>query len=122
MVTLCGFVSQAGLLDLVRAAEARVGGGAVEDFMGGSAGENPSGYADASPIALLPLRVPSVCVHGHADTVVPHRSVRALRRCSAQGRRRQRAARLRGRSLRSDCGRLAGLVTVVAALTDLIGK
>ena len=69
--TLSGVVSQAGVLDLVQAADVGTGGGAVEDFMGGSPVQNPSGYADASPVALAPLGVPSICVHGRADTVVP---------------------------------------------------
>jgi acetyl esterase/lipase len=71
VVKLCGLVSQAGVLDLVHAADAGAGGGAVEDFMGGSPDEKPDAYADASPVALAPLGVPSICVHGRADTVVP---------------------------------------------------
>ena len=122
MVTLCGFVSQAGLLDLVRAAEARVGGGAVEDFMGGSAGENPSGYADASPIALLPLRVPSVCVHGHADTVVPidqsERFVDAARRAGDASELRA----FEGDHFDPIAVGSPAWSLCVAALTDLIGK
>ena len=47
---------------------------------------NPSGYADASPVALAPLSVPSICVHGRADTVVPidqtERFVAAARKAS----------------------------------------
>jgi pimeloyl-ACP methyl ester carboxylesterase len=66
-------VSQAGVLDLVDAAERGVGGGAVEDLLGGSPGELPDRYALASPVARLPLGVPVVCVHGTADENVPIR-------------------------------------------------
>lgn len=70
-VPLTGVVSQAGVLDLVRAAESGVGGRAVSDLMGGSPTQKPDAYADASPIARLPLGVPSMCVHGRGDTIVP---------------------------------------------------
>lgn len=70
-VPLTAVVLQAGVLDLVRAAETGVGGGAVNDLMGGSPTQIPAAYADASPIARLPLGVPSICVHGRGDTTVP---------------------------------------------------
>lgn len=70
-VRLSGLVSQAGVLDLVMAAEAGVGGGAVEEFLGGTPARVPAAYADASPLARVPLGVPSICVHGRSDTVVP---------------------------------------------------
>ncbi len=122
MVSLCGFVSQAGLLDLVRAAQAHVGGGAVEDFMGGSSTANPSGYAEASPIALVPLRVPSVCVHGHADTVVP---IDQSERFVAAARKAGDASELRtfeGDHFDPIAVGSPAWSLCVAALTDLIGK
>jgi dipeptidyl aminopeptidase/acylaminoacyl peptidase len=70
-VRVTGLVAQAGVLDLVRAAETGLGGGAVEEFIGGTPAETPAAYADASPLARVPLGVPSICVHGRADTVVP---------------------------------------------------
>jgi acetyl esterase/lipase len=70
-VRLSGVVSQAGVLDLVRAAETGVGGDAVNALMGGSPEQKPDAYADASPIARTPLGVPSICVHGRDDTTVP---------------------------------------------------
>jgi acetyl esterase/lipase len=70
-VRLTGVVSQAGVLDLVRAAETGVGGDAVADLLGGSPTQQPNAYADASPVARTPLGVPSVCVHGRDDTTVP---------------------------------------------------
>ena len=77
-VRLSGFVSQAGVLDLVSAAREQVGGDAVPDLMGGGPDEQPEAYALASPTARLPLGVPSVCVHGAADTNVPLRQSEAF--------------------------------------------
>jgi acetyl esterase/lipase len=70
-VKLSGVVSQAGVLDMVRAAETDVGGGAVDEFLGGSPSQVPGAYADASPMARVPLGVPSICVHGRSDSAVP---------------------------------------------------
>ena len=67
-----GAVSQAGVLDLVGAADDGVGGTAVPDLLGGSPTEVPDRYAAASPLAHLPLRVPVRCVHAEADTNVPY--------------------------------------------------
>lgn len=70
-VSMSGAVLQAGLLDLVQGAADGLGGGAIDEFLGGSPAERPEPYAQASPIALLPFGIPTVCVHGTADTVVP---------------------------------------------------
>lgn len=70
-VTMTGAVLQAGVLDLVRGAEVGLGGGAVVGFFGGFPTEKPDVYAQASPIALVPLGVPTVCVHGISDSLVP---------------------------------------------------
>lgn len=70
-VALTGAVLQAGVLDLVRGSAEGLGGGAVDAFLGGSPAQRPDAYAQASPTARLPLGVPSVCVHGTADTLVP---------------------------------------------------
>lgn len=70
-VRLRGAVLQAGVLDLVRGSAEGLGGGAVDGYLGGSPQEEPRAYAEASPIALLPFGVASVCVHGTADTLVP---------------------------------------------------
>jgi acetyl esterase/lipase len=70
---LRGAVSQAGVLDLVDAAERGVGNGAVEDLLGGSPEACRQRYALASPVARLPIGVPVVCVHGDADDRVPIR-------------------------------------------------
>ncbi len=73
VVTLCGAVSQAGVLDLVDAQERGVGQGAVADLLGGSPSAVPDRYALASPIARIPIGVPVISVHGTADTNVPVR-------------------------------------------------
>jgi acetyl esterase/lipase len=73
VVTLRGAVSQAGVLDLVDAAERGVGHGAVADLLGGSPAAVPDRYALASPIARIPVGVPVIGVHGTADTNVPVR-------------------------------------------------
>ena len=62
-------VSQAGVLDLARAYDERLGDGAVAAFMGTEPGD-PT-YAQADPQAQLPLDVPVWCVHGDQDDVVP---------------------------------------------------
>jgi len=72
-VLLRGAVSQAGVLDLVDAAEQRLGAGAVEDLLGGPPTAVPDRYALASPAARVPLGVPVVCVHGTEDADVPIR-------------------------------------------------
>lgn len=72
-VRLKGAVSQAGVLDLADASAERLGAGAVDAFLGGGPENVPERYAAASPIALLPVGVPIVCVHGEADDTVPIR-------------------------------------------------
>ena len=63
-----GVVSQAGVLDLVRAHDLWLGSGAVRGLLG-----HPPGPADAGydPIQQVPLDVPVRCIHGRADDVVP---------------------------------------------------
>ncbi|MGI9093736.1 MAG: alpha/beta hydrolase [Mycobacteriales bacterium] len=68
-----GVVSQAGVLDLRDGAEQRLGRGAVAQLMGGRPDALPDRYALASPIERLPTGVPTVCVHGRDDDVVPLR-------------------------------------------------
>lgn len=68
---LTGAVLQAGVLDLVAGSAEGLGNGAVDAFLGGSPDRRPDAYAQASPIARLPLGVPSVAVHGTRDAHVP---------------------------------------------------
>ena len=70
-VTLSGAVLQAGVVDLVGGAEADLGQGAVQAFMGGGPDDLSDAYAQASPTARVPLGVPTICVHGTEDTTVP---------------------------------------------------
>jgi acetyl esterase/lipase len=72
-VILRGAVSQAGVLDLVDAAERGVGQHAVVDLLGGPPAAVPDRYALASPIARVPIGVPVIGVHGTADDRVPIR-------------------------------------------------
>ncbi|HEY2221994.1 alpha/beta hydrolase [Actinomycetospora sp.] len=66
-----GVVAQAGVLDLVAAADQGLGGGAVVDLLGGPPTAQAARYAIASPAALVPAPCPVVAVHGTADTTVP---------------------------------------------------
>jgi acetyl esterase/lipase len=64
-VPLTGFVSQAGVLDLRRAAELNLSNGVVKRFLNGQ----PTQLA--SPIERLPLHVPALLTHGALDDTVP---------------------------------------------------
>jgi pimeloyl-ACP methyl ester carboxylesterase len=64
-VAVTGVVSQAGVLDLQRAAELHLSNDVVADFLGGQ----PSQIA--SPIERLPLGVPALLTHGGRDDIVP---------------------------------------------------
>ncbi|MFF0458572.1 alpha/beta hydrolase family protein [Nocardia africana] len=69
-VPLTGFVSQAGVLALELALEEDLGSGAIRTFLGDRA-DDPVARSLADPSALLPMGVPSRCVHGTADDDVP---------------------------------------------------
>ena len=64
-------VGLAPLADLAGAHEAGLGRGAVAELMGGSPSQYPARYQAASPMALLPLRVRQLILHGSADQLVP---------------------------------------------------
>jgi acetyl esterase/lipase len=64
-------ISLAGVADLVRGDEDRLGNGACAALLGGSPEAVPERYAVASPAALLPLGVEQLLVHGSLDDVVP---------------------------------------------------
>ena len=70
LVPITGFVSQAGVLDLELAMADNLGAGAAQAFLGDRAGDAAE-VALASPVVSVPTSVPSVCVHGTADDVVP---------------------------------------------------
>lgn len=61
-------IAQAGVLDLQRAHEEALGGGAVTGLLGETTSER---LAATSPAALAPLGVPQLLVHGTADDIVP---------------------------------------------------
>ncbi|HUL18334.1 MAG TPA: alpha/beta hydrolase [Steroidobacteraceae bacterium] len=73
----------APVADLVQAHLRGLGGGAVEELLGGSPAKVPERYAAASPRMMLPLLVPQLIIHGTEDTAVPiefsHSYVRAAR-------------------------------------------
>jgi acetyl esterase/lipase len=62
-------VSLAGVCDLEEGALTGIGNGAVLELLG--AAPDSGLYAAASPIARLPLGVPSLLIHGVADEDVP---------------------------------------------------
>jgi acetyl esterase/lipase len=64
-------VGQAPVASLVDAARAGLGAGAVQALLGGDPDEVPERYAVSDPVALVPTGVPSVCIHGERDDVVP---------------------------------------------------
>lgn len=79
-------VSLAGVCDLAAAARAGTGEGAVVDLLDGMPDEVPERYAVASPVALVPLGVPALLVHGDADDRVPVEQSRGYaRRARAAG-------------------------------------
>ena len=70
-VRLRGAISLAGLVDLRRAWELKLGGGAVEDLMGGPPEKLGERYRAASPVELVPLGVKVRLLHGTEDSHVP---------------------------------------------------
>lgn len=70
-VQLTGVVSQAGVLDLVVAADSGVGSGAPQQLVGGSPDAVPDRYRVADPIEQVPLTAPVFCLHSRADGNVP---------------------------------------------------
>jgi acetyl esterase/lipase len=64
-------VSLAGVADLRKSEELKLGGGAAAALVGGSPQEVPDRYAVASPAELLPFGVPQTLIHGTNDSAVP---------------------------------------------------
>jgi acetyl esterase/lipase len=67
-----GVVALAPLSDLSEAARRNLSDGATRELLGGGPEDVPERYRDASPIERVPLGVPTVVVHGTADTDVPY--------------------------------------------------
>jgi acetyl esterase/lipase len=85
---LRGVLGLAPITDLVRYRIGPAGSchSAVEPLLGGTPEEHPARYAQASPLALLPLRVPQQLVQGARDPIVSADSVADYARAAeAQG-------------------------------------
>ncbi len=82
-VTPKAVVSLSGVVDLVASAQSTAGGNAPElrdatiALMGGTPTSVPDRYAAASPLALLPLGLPQLLLHGSKDDRVPIEQSRA---------------------------------------------
>jgi acetyl esterase/lipase len=70
-------VGQAPLVDLIRAFDLGVGGNSIAELLGGIPMDYPERYQESSPMALLPLGVPQLLLHGTADNEVPIEMTRA---------------------------------------------
>jgi acetyl esterase/lipase len=68
---LTGVVALAPVCDLARAWELGLSDGAVAALLGGSPDRYPERHAAASPLALLPLGIPQILLHGEDDEDVP---------------------------------------------------
>ena len=68
---LQGAISLAGVADLRRASELKLGNGIVNEFAGGAPTDVPDHYKVASPIERLPLKKRAILIHGEKDDVVP---------------------------------------------------
>jgi len=70
-VKIAAAVGLAAAADLAGAYELSAGNSAVADFLEGSPGEQAERYRTSSPIAMLPLGVRQLLIHGTADDVLP---------------------------------------------------
>ena len=68
---LTAAISLAGIPDLKSAWEEGLGGHAVDKLIGGSPGQYPERYLEASPLELLPTGLTQVLIHGRDDDHVP---------------------------------------------------
>jgi pimeloyl-ACP methyl ester carboxylesterase len=64
-------VPQGAVVALTLAAQKKLGGGAAQALIGGSAEQYPERYEVADPIGLLPTGVRSVLIHAQRDKIVP---------------------------------------------------
>ena len=84
-VQVTGVVSQAGVLDLVRAWEWRLSNGVGRRLLGGTPEQRPERYAAASPAARLPIGVPTLLTHGGRDEIVPPAMSEEFHRAAGDG-------------------------------------
>jgi acetyl esterase/lipase len=75
-------ISLAGVCDLHAAQRDRLGGGAVVEFLSGTARQRPAAYAAADPMTRLPTDARVILVHGTADDRVPVEQSRAYHRAA----------------------------------------
>lgn len=68
---LRGAISLAGVNDLRRAHELKLGREQVKAFLGGTPEDTPERYRTGSPIERLPMGKPVVLIHGAKDAVIP---------------------------------------------------
>jgi acetyl esterase/lipase len=84
-LSIAAVISLAGVLDLRRAWELRLSRGVVRRLLGGTPEQVPVRYDSTSPLALLPLGVPSTTViHGTRDTSVPYEISRRYTEAAAE--------------------------------------
>ncbi|WBB78381.1 alpha/beta hydrolase [Micromonospora sp. WMMD882] len=69
--TVGGVVALAPVADLVEAYRRDLDDGAVAALLGGGPAELPDRYAAADPTTTVPVRTPTVIVHGRRDRQVP---------------------------------------------------
>ncbi len=67
-----GVAGLAPVSDLAEASRLNLSSGVVRELLGGSPEQVPARYRAASPVELLPLRLPTVLVHGTDDADVPY--------------------------------------------------
>jgi acetyl esterase/lipase len=72
----------AAIVDLATAFEQDAGRGAVGELLGGSPDTQPARYAAASPLALLPLGVDQLILHGTLDEALPVATARLYARAA----------------------------------------
>jgi pimeloyl-ACP methyl ester carboxylesterase len=70
-IALRGAVSLAGVVDLRRGWELKLGDGAVGELMGGPPDKLSARYHTASPLELVPLAIKVRLLHGTEDSIVP---------------------------------------------------
>ncbi len=70
-IALRGAAPIAGVVDLRRGWELRLGGGVVGELMGGPPEKLPEHYHAGSPIELVPIGVTVRLLHGTDDSIVP---------------------------------------------------
>ncbi len=71
VVTVAAAAGLAPLCDLAEAHRLDLGNGAVARYLRRTPDDGPRRYALSSPLALLPLGIPQVIVHGGADDHIP---------------------------------------------------